>query len=170
MCFKKLELIEVFDSLEISLIVLCGLGQMWAPVRTNAMRQLSMRWEWWIVLHNDSPKRLRLWSCTRQEYHSTTSGQNTFMPQSPEKRHAMKVVRQLAKDYADAECALNFRTPYQLLIATILSAQCTDERVNIVTKSLFKEFPNANVWQRRLRNKLKSILRAPASFALKPKI
>jgi len=64
------------------------------------------------------------------------------MPQSPEKRHAMKVVRQLAKDYADAECALNFRTPYQLLIATILSAQCTDERVNQITPKLFARADN----------------------------
>ncbi len=49
----------------------------------------------------------------------------------------------LRRDYADAECALHFKTPFQLLIATILSAQCTDERVNIVTKDLFAKCPTA---------------------------
>lgn len=53
------------------------------------------------------------------------------------KKQAGKVVRVLKRDYADAECALVHETPFQLLIATILSAQCTDERVNIVTKELF---------------------------------
>jgi endonuclease-3 len=59
------------------------------------------------------------------------------------KRYAAKVVRVLARDYSDAECALNFSSPVQLLVATILSAQCTDERVNIVTKDLFARYPTA---------------------------
>lgn len=45
----------------------------------------------------------------------------------------------LMKTYPDVKCALNFRTPYELLVATILSAQCTDVRVNIITGELFKE-------------------------------
>jgi endonuclease-3 len=45
--------------------------------------------------------------------------------------------------YPHAKCSLNFRTPLELLVATILSAQCTDDRVNIVTKSLFKKYPSA---------------------------
>jgi endonuclease-3 len=56
------------------------------------------------------------------------------------KAQAKKVVRALKKHYADAECALVHETPFQLLIATILSAQCTDERVNIVTKELFAQY------------------------------
>jgi endonuclease-3 len=52
-----------------------------------------------------------------------------------------KVVKLLNKNYPNPECALDHSTPEELLIATILSAQCTDERVNIVTKNLFKEFP-----------------------------
>ncbi|PQO38110.1 endonuclease III [Blastopirellula marina] len=59
------------------------------------------------------------------------------------KAQARRVVRQLKKDYHDAECALNFDSPFQLLIATILSAQCTDVRVNIVTKDLFAKYPTA---------------------------
>ncbi len=48
---------------------------------------------------------------------------------------------ELKKHYPDAHCALVFKTPFQLLIATVLSAQCTDERVNIVTNPLFKSYP-----------------------------
>jgi len=57
------------------------------------------------------------------------------------KQRAGKVVRALRKEYPDAVCALVHRSPFELLIATILSAQCTDERVNIVTKDLFKKYP-----------------------------
>ncbi len=59
------------------------------------------------------------------------------------KRHAQKIAAQLAIDYANAECALKFRSPLELLVATILSAQCTDVRVNIVTADLFKKYHDA---------------------------
>lgn len=51
-----------------------------------------------------------------------------------------KVVEILQQNYSEAKCALNYSSPYELLIATMLSAQCTDERVNIVTAVLFKEY------------------------------
>ena len=53
---------------------------------------------------------------------------------------AKKIVKALKAAYPDAECSLNFRNIHQLMVATILSAQCTDERVNIVTKDLFKKY------------------------------
>lgn len=53
-----------------------------------------------------------------------------------------KIISLLKKAYPDARCTLDFRTPHQLLVATILSAQCTDERVNIVTKDLFRKYRN----------------------------
>ena len=56
---------------------------------------------------------------------------------------ASKVRRRLKADYPDAECALLHETPTQLLVATILSAQCTDARVNIVTRELFAKYPDA---------------------------
>ena len=59
------------------------------------------------------------------------------------KKQAARVVKGLRRDYADAECALVHETPFQLLVATVLSAQCTDERVNIVTKGLFAKYPTA---------------------------
>jgi endonuclease-3 len=59
------------------------------------------------------------------------------------KRYASLVVRRLRKAYGDAECALTFHNPLELLIATILSAQCTDKRVNLVTPELFCKYPTA---------------------------
>jgi endonuclease-3 len=53
-----------------------------------------------------------------------------------------KIYTILKKKYPDVKITLDFETPFELLIATILSAQCTDERVNIVTKSLFKKYKN----------------------------
>lgn len=59
------------------------------------------------------------------------------------KRQSTRVVKQLKKDFPEVDCALIHQSPFQLLIATILSAQCTDARVNIVTKPLFKKYPTA---------------------------
>jgi endonuclease-3 len=56
------------------------------------------------------------------------------------KKHVTAIVRLLKREYADVECALVHDSPFELLIATILSAQCTDERVNIVTKELFARY------------------------------
>jgi len=62
---------------------------------------------------------------------------------SDAKRHAATIVKLLRRAYPDATCALAFRTPLELLVATILSAQCTDKRVNLVTKDLFRKYPSA---------------------------
>src|SRR5450755_4273528 len=60
------------------------------------------------------------------------------------KARATKIIAALQRTYPDAHCELNFSNPLQLLIATILSAQCTDKRVNIVTAELFKKYRSAN--------------------------
>ncbi len=57
------------------------------------------------------------------------------------KARAAEVVRRLAVEYPEVSCALSHRSPYELLVATILSAQCTDERVNMVTPSVFAAYP-----------------------------
>lgn len=57
-----------------------------------------------------------------------------------EKENIDKVIEILGETYPNAECELNFKSPYELLVATILSAQCTDKRVNVVTGELFKEY------------------------------
>lgn len=56
------------------------------------------------------------------------------------KARTQQIIRALKKTYPEAECALNHSNPFELLIATILSAQCTDERVNIVTATLFRKY------------------------------
>src|SRR5580692_7314958 len=56
---------------------------------------------------------------------------------------ARAIVQELGRLYPEAHCALTFENPLQLLIATILSAQCTDKRVNMVTPALFARYPNA---------------------------
>ncbi|HTK52575.1 MAG TPA: endonuclease III [Gemmatimonadaceae bacterium] len=58
----------------------------------------------------------------------------------PTPERAREIYDRLAEHYPDAKCALHYRTPYQLLVATILSAQCTDKRVNMVTPALFKRY------------------------------
>ncbi len=63
--------------------------------------------------------------------------------QGDAKTHAADVVRLLGRLYPNAKCSLDFQTPLELLVATILSAQCTDERVNIVTKDLFRKYRSA---------------------------
>lgn len=56
---------------------------------------------------------------------------------------ARRIVAALRREYADADCALHHRSALELLVATVLSAQCTDERVNLVTPDLFARYPNA---------------------------
>lgn len=72
-----------------------------------------------------------------------TARPSTSSEESPEnrKKRARSIAKTLAKVYPDAECALKHQSPYQLLAATILSAQCTDERVNQVTPELFRRYP-----------------------------
>lgn len=53
-----------------------------------------------------------------------------------------EIIERLRKEYADVKSGLDYKSPYELLIATILAAQCTDVRVNIVTKELFKKYPS----------------------------
>lgn len=70
------------------------------------------------------------------------------------------IIRRLKQQYPEAQCSLTHRNPLQLLVATILSAQCTDERVNLVTKDLFREYKSAadyaNANPERLEEQIKS--------------
>lgn len=61
---------------------------------------------------------------------------------SDKTRHAAEIIKRLKKEYPRAYCALNHSNAFELLIATILSAQCTDDRVNIVTAELFRKYRN----------------------------
>ena len=81
---------------------------------------------------------------------------------APELR-APEINRRLAQEYPDARCALDYDSPLQLLVATVLSAQCTDERVNSVTPELFARYPEAADYASAQRSDLESILR-PLGF------
>jgi endonuclease-3 len=65
------------------------------------------------------------------------------MPLQPAAVRAPIIFRRLVRAYPDAHCELDFATPFQLLVATILSAQCTDKRVNLTTPALFARYPDA---------------------------
>jgi len=84
-------------------------------------------------------------------------------------KHARRVVRGLRRHYAEAECALDYGSPFQLLIAVILSAQCTDARVNIVTKELFKRYPTADKLARCRQSTLERVIHSTGFFRNKAK-
>ena len=85
------------------------------------------------------------------------------------KRFARQVVRALARDYGNAQCALTHENAFQLLIATILSAQCTDERVNIVTKDLFAVYPSVQQMAKAPLPKLEKLIQSTGFFRNKAK-
>jgi endonuclease III len=85
------------------------------------------------------------------------------------KKQARQVVELLKREYPEADCALVHDTPFELLIATILSAQCTDERVNIVTKDLFAKYPTPAALTAVPVKKLERLIQSTGFFRSKAK-
>jgi len=85
------------------------------------------------------------------------------------KARATEVFARLKRAYPDAHCELDHETPLQLLMATILSAQCTDKRVNMVTPSLFKRFPTAQVLADARQEELEEMIKSTGFFRNKAK-
>ncbi len=83
--------------------------------------------------------------------------------------HALEILARLKGEYPDAHCELDYETPLQLLIATILSAQCTDKRVNMVTPDLFRAFPDARSLAGADPEKLEDLIRSTGFFRNKTK-
>jgi len=79
------------------------------------------------------------------------------------------VLRLLAADYGDAGCSLAHSDPFELLVATILSAQCTDARVNLVTPALFREFPDAGSMAGASQERIEELIRSTGFFRSKAK-
>ena len=79
------------------------------------------------------------------------------------------VARRLGKVYPQALCSLDFASPFQLLIATILSAQCTDKRVNAVTGSLFGRWPTAAALAAASQAEVEAVIRSTGFFRAKAK-
>ncbi|HEX8725200.1 MAG TPA: endonuclease III [Gemmatimonadaceae bacterium] len=84
-------------------------------------------------------------------------------------RQAREVLARLLAAYPDAHCALDFKNPYQLLVATILSAQCTDKRVNLVTPALFRKYPTPRALARARREDVESLIKSTGFFRNKAK-
>lgn len=85
------------------------------------------------------------------------------------KQRSREILQLLAILYPDATCSLTYETPVQLLVATILSAQCTDERVNKVTPALFARFPDAIAFARAEREEIATLIRSTGFFRNKAK-
>jgi endonuclease-3 len=82
---------------------------------------------------------------------------------------AARILDALKAAYPDARCELDYRTPFELLIATILSAQCTDVRVNQVTPELFRRFPGPEAMARASSKELEAIIRPTGFYRNKAK-
>jgi endonuclease III len=83
--------------------------------------------------------------------------------------HAVEVLARLRKAHPDAHCELDHETPLQLLMATILSAQCTDKRVNMVTPLLFRTYPSAKALADARQEELEQIIKSTGFFRNKAK-
>ena len=79
-------------------------------------------------------------------------------------KRAMEIYRRLKKLYPNAHCELNFKNPLQLLVATILAAQCTDKRVNKVTPALFKKYKNAEQFASANRKELEELIQSTGFY------
>lgn len=87
-----------------------------------------------------------------------------------QKRERAKIiVKRLKKEYPGAKCSLTHENPFQLTVATILSAQCTDERVNMVTPSLFARYPDADQLAGARTEELEEIIKSTGFFRNKAK-
>jgi endonuclease-3 len=91
------------------------------------------------------------------------------LPSNPEKARTRKIIARLKKAYPDAKCSLNHANPLELLIATILSAQCTDERVNIVTADLFRKYRSCADYLKAPTSELQNDVRTTGFFRNKTK-
>ena len=85
------------------------------------------------------------------------------------KNKAEKIIKILRKTYPDVQCALSHDNPLQLLVATILSAQCTDKRVNMVTPGLFKKYPTAKHFAQIPIQDLETAIRSTGFYKNKAK-
>lgn len=88
-------------------------------------------------------------------------------PDSPAEERWPEIVSRLRQAHPDAHCALDYETPLQLLVATILSAQCTDERVNRVTPDLFSRYPDAEALATADRQELEEAIRSTGFYRQK---
>src|ERR1700722_12892198 len=83
--------------------------------------------------------------------------------------HTDKIIKELQRLYPDTRCFLHYKTPFQLLCAVILSAQCTDARVNIVAPELFKVFPTPEKLAKAKLKEIETIIKSTGFYHNKAK-
>ena len=91
------------------------------------------------------------------------------MATSEEKQRTLKIIRRLKAEYPEARCSLNHSNPLELLVATILSAQCTDERVNLVTTDLFRKYRRSEDYYSVAQTELEQDIRSTGFYRNKAK-
>ena len=93
----------------------------------------------------------------------------TKRPRLTKKRRALLILERLKELYPEAPCSLDYENPLQLLIATMLSAQCTDARVNIVTPALFERFPTVTDYAEAQASEIESYVKSTGFYRNKAK-
>ncbi|HNX68049.1 MAG TPA: endonuclease III [Candidatus Omnitrophota bacterium] len=88
---------------------------------------------------------------------------------SLKKKRVAGILRGLRKVYPEVRCALDFSDPWQLLVATVLSAQCTDKRVNLVTPALFRKYPSVKAFAKAGPQELQGLIRSTGFYKNKAK-
>ncbi len=124
-----------------------------------------------------TPKDLRNVKSAQNDTSKSQAKRSSSLPASPQKSSRVgarrtdtgRIVAILADVYGDAECALHHRNAFELIIATILSAQCTDERVNIVTKELFRRCPSPQKMAQTPVEELEKIVQSAGFYRNKAK-
>lgn len=99
---------------------------------------------------------------------SASSGGPAADP-AAQRRRARRIAKALARAYPEAACALHHESPYQLIVATILSAQCTDARVNLTTPALFRKYPTIDSLAAAKQAELEKIIQPTGFFRSKAK-
>tara|TARA_Y100000590_G_C15660148_1_gene992273 strand:+ start:426 stop:1100 length:675 start_codon:yes stop_codon:yes gene_type:complete len=92
-----------------------------------------------------------------------------YLQSQKEKIRIEKIINLLLSAYPNSKCSLEYENAFQLLVATILSAQCTDKRVNLVTKKLFKDYPDANAFDKITIKKLEKLIFSTGFYKNKAK-
>jgi endonuclease-3 len=98
-----------------------------------------------------------------------TTSQKVIQKRTAQKVTVPEAIELFQRYYPEAHCALNFTNPFELLVATILSAQCTDERVNMVTPALFAKYPNAKEMSRAELKDVEQLIRTTGFYHNKAK-
>jgi endonuclease III len=106
---------------------------------------------------------------TKTQTKTQTKTTRKRSPSKALKQRSLDIFALLTELYPDATCSLDYETPVQLLVATILSAQCTDERVNKVTPALFAELPDAPAIAGCDRDRLETLIRSTGFYRNKAK-